>query len=53
MARRTEAVIKWLKVDLTDFTTEMFLTPYSDAYELIFRQINYFPDVSIQRNKTL
>ena len=34
------------------FTTEIFHTPYSDAYEFIFRQINYFPGVSIQRNKT-
>ena len=34
-------------------TTESFLTPYSDAYELIFRQINHFPSISIQRNKKL
>ena len=38
---------------LLDFTTEIFCTPYSDAYELISRQTNYLPDVSIQRNKTL
>ena len=34
-------------------TTEILLTAYSDAYEFIFRQTNYFLDVSVQRNKTL
>ena len=49
-----EAVNRSLKADCTDFTTEIFLTPYSDVYELIFRQTNYFSSVvSIQRNRTL
>ena len=42
-----EVVNRSLKADCTDFT------PYSDAYELIFIQTNYFSGVSIQRNKTL
>ena len=48
-----EVVNRSLKADCTDFTPEIFLTLYFDAYKLIFRQINYFPDVSVQRNITL